>query len=346
MSETVPAFRRPRTLLSAAAIAIPALLLAACSSNSSSSTAATTSAAASSGKPTVGFVVGAEADPFFVTMYEGASAAAAKDGINLVWQGSPTTYSPATQIPFINQVLAQNPKGLVVAPTDPTALQASVNQAIASNIPVINVDSHVNDLSKVSSFITGNNAQGGATAADAMAAAMGYKAGGTYEVVVGLSSATTTTNVDRLNGFKAEIAKKFPGIKIMAVGYSQSVPATANANVNGWLTAYPNLKGIFAIDGTNASGAASALQARGLVGKIALVGYDAYPGNVALLSKHVFAALVAQDPYTEGEMAINYMHDILTGDSSMVQKSVTLPNVILTPSSPASVLTKYTYVQP
>ena len=133
-----------------------------------------------------------------------------------------------------------------------------------------------------------------------MAAAMHYKAGQTYQVVVGASSATTTTNTARLQGFKAEIAAKYPGIQIVSEEYSESQPAVANTNVNNWLTKYPNLKGIFAIDGTNATGAAAALQSRGLVGKIALVGYDAYSTNVALLQKHVFAALIAQQPYLEG----------------------------------------------
>jgi ABC-type sugar transport system substrate-binding protein len=62
-------------------------------------------------------------------------------------------------------------------------------------IPVVNVDTHVNDTSKAVAFITGDNADGGAKAADTLASAIGCKKGKTYKVVVGLTSATATTNV-------------------------------------------------------------------------------------------------------------------------------------------------------
>jgi ABC-type sugar transport system substrate-binding protein len=289
--------------------------------------------------------MGDTSDPFFIAMHLGAEAEAKTLGVNLVWQGDPSVYSPSTQIPILDQLLAEHPSALVLAPTDPTALQPGVNQALAQGIPVVNVDTHVNDLSKVLSFITGNNEQGGAAAADAMATAIGYKSGQTYQVVVGASSATTTTNTARLAGFKAEIAAKYPGIQIVSEEYSESQAAVANTNVSNWLSKYPNLKGIFAIDGTNATGASSALQARNLVGKIALVGYDAYSVNVSLLKKHVFAALVAQQPSLEGQMGVEDVVKYLRAGKSAagIEHLVTLPNVVLTPTTPAATLAKYTY---
>ena len=128
--------------------------------------------------------------------------------------------------------------------------------------------------------------------------------------------------------------------------YQQSQPAVANTNVSNWLTKYPKLAGIFAIDGTNAAGAASALQAKGLVGKIALIGYDAYPANVALIKKGVFTALIAQNPAAEAKLAIDDLVAVLTKDASAasIQKKVTIPNVVLTAKTSAADLAKYTYV--
>jgi ribose transport system substrate-binding protein len=248
--------RRVVTVTSVAAIATMAL--AACSSGSSSSS----SSSSAKKSLTIGFVVGASSDPFFQAMKVGAQAEATKLGDKLIFQGNATTYSPATQIPIVNQILAEKPDGLALAPTDPVALQSEVTKAVGDKIPVVNVDSSVNDLSKVVSFIPGDNNDGGLKAADEMAKAIGYKSGGTYQVVVGLTSATATTNVERLTGFKKEIAAKYPGITIAATGYSQSNSTTANSNINNWLTEFPKLSGIFAIDGTNATGAASALQAK------------------------------------------------------------------------------------
>jgi ribose transport system substrate-binding protein len=241
--------------------------------------------------------------------------------------------------------LAQKPDALVLIPTDPTALQASVAKAKAAGIPVINVDTRVNDLTDVLSFITGDNADGGAKAADALAKAIKYTKGKTYQVVVGLTSATATTNVARLDGFSKQIAKKYPGIKIVDKAYSQSQPAKANTNVSNWLTKYPKLAGIFAIDGTNAAGAAAAIQAKGLKGKVALVGYDAYKANVDLIGKGVFTALVAQDPAAEAKLAIEYLVKYFAGQTSGIKKEVVIPNVVLSKSSSKADLAKYTYVQ-
>jgi ribose transport system substrate-binding protein len=227
------------------------------------------------------------------------------------------------------------------------ALQASVTTAHNDGIAVVNVDSQVNNLSDVISFITGDNNDGGTKAADEMAKAIGYKSGCSYQVVVGLTSATASTNVARLDGFKKEIAAKYPGITIAATGYSQSNSTTADSNINNWLTEFPKLSGIFAIDGTNATGAAAALQSKGLTGKVALIGYDAYKTNVDLIAKGVFTALVAQNPAQEGKDAVDTLDKYLRNGKKTtgITKSVTLPNILLDKSSSAADLQKYTYVQ-
>jgi ribose transport system substrate-binding protein len=338
---------RTRTAGFLAVAGTASLLLAACgSSTATTATSGTGSAAAAScqGKK-VAFVMGAESDPFFQAMKVGATDEAAKQGATLIWQGDPKEYSPATQIPVVDQVLAQQPDALVLIPTDPDALQASVTKAVGQNVVVANVDTHVTDLSQVLTFITGDNADGGAKAADAIATAIGYQDGQKYKVVVGLSSETATTNVARLDGFKKAIADKYPGIEIVDVAYSQSKPEVANTNVNNWLTKYPDLNGIFAIDGTNGQGAAAALQAKGLTGKIALVGYDAYPDNVALIKSGVFTALVAQDPATEARQAIDAVCTKLSGgDTSGIKKEVVIANVVLDKNTSEADLQKYTYV--
>ena len=340
---------RPRTAGVIAVAGVSSVLLAACGSSSSSTTTAASgsgsAAAASCAGKKIAFVMGAESDPFFQAMKVGATDETAKQGATLIWQGDPKEYSPATQIPVVDQVLAQQPDALVLIPTDPDALQAEVTKAVAANVVVANVDTHVTDLSQVLTFITGDNADGGAKAADAIATAIGYKAGTKYKVVVGLSSETATTNVARLEGFKKAIADKYAGVEIVDVAYSQSKPEVANTNVNNWLTKYPDLNGIFAIDGTNGQGAAAALQAKGLTGKIALVGYDAYPDNVKLIKTGVFTALVAQDPATEARQAVDAVCTKLSGgDVSGIKHEVVIPNVVLDKNSSDADLQKYTYV--
>jgi ABC-type sugar transport system substrate-binding protein len=136
----------------------------------------------------------------------------------------------------------------------------------------------------------------------------------------------------------------YPGIVIKDVAYSASNSQTANSNVENWLTKYPNLKGIFAIDGTNATGAAAALKTKGLVGKIALVGYDAYPGNVDLLKEGVFTALIAQDPAAEARLAIKTLVEYIKNGTAAAEHDVVIPNVTLDGNTSEDDFAKYTYV--
>ena len=335
-------FKRAGALAGAMALVIGA---AGCAAQEAETTATSTAGSeAVAEELTIAFVMGAESDPFFQAMKLGAEEEAAAQGVNLIWQGDPSNYSPETQIPIVDAVLAQQPDGLVLIPTDPTALQASVQKAVAAGIVVANVDTRVGDLSDVLIFITGDNEDGGAKAAEAIANAIGYTDGETYEVVIGLTSATATTNVARKEGFEATIAANYPGIQIMDVAYSESNPEKAATNVNNWLTKYPGLDGIFAIDGTNASGAAAALESKGLVGQVALVGYDAYPDNVAKIKAGIFTALIAQDPAAEARLAIQTLVDYLRNGNSPAAAEVVIPNVTLDANTSEADLVKYTYV--
>ena len=94
-------------------------------------------AATAQDKPTVAFIPGIASDPFFKAMEIGARAKAEELGIELIWQGSASEYSPQTQLPFVDAALAQGVDALILVPTDPDSLQASVARAEAMNIPVI-----------------------------------------------------------------------------------------------------------------------------------------------------------------------------------------------------------------
>ena len=126
--------KRVVRVLSAAAASALAFGLVACGSN------------ASSGKElTIGFVPGIASDPFFLAMRLGAEAEAKKLGVRLLWQGAANEYSPQSEIPFVDAMLAQHVDGLALVPTDPDALQPSVSKAQALHIPVATVDTTATD---------------------------------------------------------------------------------------------------------------------------------------------------------------------------------------------------------
>ncbi|MHB1599424.1 MAG: substrate-binding domain-containing protein [Acidimicrobiales bacterium] len=312
----------------------------------SASAAVARSRTAQARKLVVAFEVGAEADPFFQSMYVGASAEAKKLGVTLIWQGDPVDYSPATQVPIVEQLLALKPNALIIAPTDPKALEPYTTQAIKQGALVFNVDSGQANQKPITAWVTGNNIQGGTEAADALASSMGYSTNCTGSkpctVAVGVSSITTSTDAARLLGFDAELKKKYPHIIALNPIVSQSQPSVAQAGFAQDISAH-SLKGIFAVDGTDAEGAAAAIAASGKT-DIKVVAYDAYAANIASMRSGKISAIISQQPTLEGQLIVQYAVTKLRNPKARVPHLTTLPNILLTPSSSASTLAKYEYV--
>ena len=298
-------------------------------------------AAAAQDKITVAFIPGIASDPFFKAMEIGAKAKAAELGIELIWQGSASDYSPQTQLPFVDAALAQNVDALVLVPTDPDSLQASVVRAEGQKIPVITVDTTVTDQTYLTSHITGDNVDGGRQAAKTLA----EQIGGEGKVFIMSGSPSATTNTLREQGFREELAANFPKVEIIGREYANSQPATATSAINTVLLANPDLKGIFAIDGTSGTGAVAAIRNNNAAGKVKLVGYDAYKVQVEALKEGVFSALIAQQPGREAELALEYAKARVTGEGlDKIEKTVVIPNIAMTKENLAET-EKYMYAE-
>jgi len=277
--------------------------------------------------PRVAFIPGIASDPFFKAMEIGARQAAQDLGLELLWQGSSLEYSPQEQIPFVDAALANDIDLLILVPTDAQSLQASVTKAQTQNIPVITVDTTVEDQSWLTAHITGDNVDGGRLAARTLA----EQIGGAGEVFVISTSASTTTNILRRQGFDEELATNYPEIKIVDTQYHQSQPARATTITNTALLNYPDLKGIFAVDGTGTLGAVAGLRNSGRAGEVKLVGYDAYKAEVDALEEGVVTALIAQRPGEEASLALTYAKQVITGEGDVtIEKNVVIPNGVLT----------------
>lgn len=306
----------------------------------------TSVATAATSKLTIGFVIGAEADPFFQAMFIGASAEAKALNVNLIWSGNPEEYSPATQLPFIQQVAAQRPNAMVIAPTDTKALEPTIAKIVKSGTPVFNVDSHDADLSNIRGFVTGNNTQGGQAEADLIAKAIGYStnctAASKCNIDLGVSSLTTSTDAARVAGATAELKAKYPNIVVKSTIQSNSQSAVAQAGFTQNITS-DSLKGILAVDGTDTVGGVAAAVAANAGHPIPVVGYDAYAYEIADIQAGTLYGVVAQQPALEGKYVIAEAVDYLRHHKTGEPKTLTLANASLSKTSSAAMLNKYEY---
>lgn len=248
---------------------------------------------------------------FWLTVKAGAEDAAKQEGATVLWKGPSAETDIAGQIAILEDFINQKVDAIVMAACDAKGLVPTVKKAREAGIPVVAIDSGIEDESLIASFVATDNPKGAAAAARELARLIGEK--GTVGVIPFVAGAATSTM--REQGFKNEIAK-YPGIdKKIPTLYSQSDVAKGMQAAEDMLTAHPNLAGIFAANEPGAMGAAKALEQRGLAGKVKLVAFDASPAQIAALKSGTIQALVVQNPYRMGYEGVMTAIKVLNGES-------------------------------
>jgi len=224
-------------------------------------------------------------------------------------------FDPARQANQIDEFIVRRVNALVVCPCDSRSVGASILQANDADIPVFTADiASTSPLGKVVSHIASDNKQGGREAARLLAEAIGGKG----EVVV-LSHPEVTSVMDRVAGFKEEIANH-ADIVIAAELSAGGKRDRAVRVMEDLLQSHPNVKGVFGINDDTVLGALAAIEAAGKLEQVKLVGYDATPEAREKIKTGAIYGDVIQNPRLIGQLTVRTIHDSLTGK--------TVPDVI------------------
>lgn len=256
----------------------------------------------------IGVVPKATSHVFWVAVEKGARSAGQELGVTVEWNGAPSETDYARQIQIVDSMINRRVDGLAVAASERKALVASVDRAMKQGIPVTVFDSGL-DSENFTSFVATNNYEGGQLAGRALAKLIGGKG----KVALLRHAPGSTSTMDREKGFSDVIAQEFPGIQIVAEQYGMSDRAKARAAAENILTANGDLNGIFGSAEPSSVGAALAVKARGLSGKVKVVAFDSSEGLLEDMRGGTIQAIVVQDPYRIGYEAVRTLVDKLNG---------------------------------
>lgn len=328
---------RSTTYRAAAAVALITIPLAACTSTKPAETPAAAGSGAASAAPdstsvaapakaskpyNLSFVQGVAGDEFYISMNCGAQAEAAKLGVTVNVQG-PQKFDPTLQKPIVDSVLASKPDGLLIAPTDVTAMQSPLTQAAEAGIKLVLVDTTVKDPSIAVSAIASDN-EGGGTAAFEAVKALNPSGG---KVLVMSTDPGISTVDARIKGFEGA-AKSDSAFTYLGVQYSHNDPATASQLISAALQKDPDIVGVFATNLFSAEGSATGIRQSGKSGQVKLVTFDAGPNQVKALKEGTVQALVAQQPALIGQYGVDAAVAALEGTS--VPKNVQTGFTVIT----------------
>ncbi|WP_188456685.1 ribose ABC transporter substrate-binding protein RbsB [Virgibacillus oceani] len=286
------------------------LVMTACSTEapgSSSDESEGTKDSGSEDSVKIGLSISTLNNPFFVTLRDGAEAAAKEAGYEILT--SDAQNDPSTQLSDIEDLLQQDIDVLLVNPADSAAVVTAVELANDADVPVITVD-RSSEGGEVVTHIASDNVAGGEMAGKFIAEQLGDQ--GKVVELEGIPGASATR--ERGEGFH-NIVDGIEGIEVAAkqsANFDRTEGLTVMENI---LQSTEEINAVFAHNDEMALGAVQALESKGLLEDVIVVGFDATDDARAAVKEGKMAATVAQQPELIGQKAIEAAGKVVSDES-------------------------------
>jgi len=257
--------------------------------------------------------------PVFEANVKGAKQVAPGLGIKLLYT-APATASAEGQVAIFNSLIRQHYNVITLSADDPTTPAPVLEQAMKAGIKVISFDSDV--LPAARNFFIQDTAYN--TIAQGVIDATAKAAGPDAQVAIMSSTPDATIQLAWISAMKQYIAKKYPKMKIVTIGYGQSNQATSLTQAEDIIHSHPGVKAILPIDGAAVVGTAQAVSALHETGKISVIGIGDPLPNQRYFANGSLQALFLWDEVKQGELVM-YVAKLAYENKLVAGKSFTCP---------------------
>ncbi|WP_321800260.1 ABC transporter substrate-binding protein [Burkholderia sp. BCC1988] len=267
--------------------------------------AACVSHAADKPLKSIGITVGSLGNPYFVTIVKGAEAEAKALNPNAKVTSVSADYDLNKQFTQIDNFISAHVDLILLNAADPKAIEPAVKKAQAAGIPVIAVDVAA---AGADATVQTDNVKAGAISCEYLAKKLGNKGNVVIE-----NGPQVSAVIDRVNGCKTVLAKN-SGIKVLSADQDGKGSREGGMGaMQGYLTRFPKLDGVFTINDPQAIGSDLAAKQFNRSG-IVITSVDGAPDiEVALKSNTLVQASASQDPFAMAKKAVTIGYGIMNG---------------------------------
>ena len=259
---------------------------------------------------------------FFNQIDDGAKKAADAAGDKLVIFNANNV--PSAQNDAIETYVTQKVDGIVLVAIDVNGVKPAITAAKAAGVPVIAVDAQIPGGDNVA-FVGVDNAKAGEAIGTFFAQSVAKDMGGKAKVGI-VGALNSFIQNQRLDGFKKTAT--VPGVTFADTVDGQNVQDVALTASENLMTANPSMNAIYATGEPALIGAVSAVDTAGRKDKVKVFGWDLTAQAVKGIDEGWVMAVVQQDPYTEGKVAIESLAKIKKGGK--VDPVIDVPVTIVT----------------
>jgi ABC-type sugar transport system substrate-binding protein len=206
--------------------------------------------------------------------------------------------SISEQLDKAQSALNQGCTALLASPISATALDSVFKAALAKGVPAIVLNDAKSTIPGVV-YVGPDALTIGETAADYIAKQL--PDGGKVAMIEGDPGSSNALN--RGKGFKTGLAKH-TNLELVAAQTAKWDTNQAKTIANAMLTANPDIKAFYSQNDSMALGVQSAIDAKGLTGKVLLVGTDGIPQAKKEIGEGNITATVSERPVSEGAAGV------------------------------------------
>ena len=284
-------------------------------------------------QPIVGLITKTETNPFFVKMREGAQTQANELGLQLLTAAGSFDGDNEAQVTAIENMVNAGAAGILLVPSDSSAIVPSVQRARDQGVVVIALDTPLNPQDASDALFATDNFRAGQLIGEYAKAVMGD----TTPVVATLDLAPgITVGTLRHNGFMAgyglaDVTADTPdqtnSSEVVCSQDTQGDQTKGQTAMENCLTSNPDINLVYTINEPAAFGAATAIRNAGLQDQITVVSVDGGCAGVRGVQDGQIAATSQQYPLEMASLGVEAVAEFVnsgTKPSGYTDTGVTL----------------------
>ncbi len=252
---------------------------------------------------------------YFAATEKGAKEAVAElkgkgVAIDLLYRG-PTVANGDEQIRMVDDLVAQKPDAIIIAPTNPEAMVPVAKKAKASGIKVITYDADVADRTARQWFVNqGTFTQAGAALVDVVA----EQAGASARFAVVSTDPGAFSQNSWIAAMKAQMQAKYPKMQLADIRYGLGKPAESFSVAQDLINKFQGqLDAIVAPTVVALPKVAEAVEQAGLTGKIVITGMSTPKDMKEFVKRGTVKTFVLWNPVDLGYLAVYVAQASLAG---------------------------------
>lgn len=215
------------------------------------------------------------------------------------------SYNAIEQLAAIDELLAQEVHGIVLAPYNCPEIIEKINALAALGIPVVTTNTDVANSRRIA-YVGSNDFLCGETAGGLM----GLMTNGSISAGIILGSRQILSHTDRVEGFLHCISRKYKNIHVISTLENQDDEVESFHITQQLLKQHPDINALYFAAG-GVYGGCKAILAENKKGAITVITHDKIETTRTYVKQGLISATICQQPFLQGskplEILFNYL---------------------------------------